>query len=109
MQNYAGRSEHRKLDFLEMVLLRYAAVSLEFDLNHTSDFFFFFFGETFFRKRCQIFLCYFSKKNKKKKELLYFSEVVAEDSMIAALKWQSGQVLEYMLATEKGMQDIGCH
>lgn len=41
--------------------------------------------------------------------MLYFSEVAAGDCMIAALKWPSGQVLEYMLATTKGMQDIGCH
>lgn len=39
----------------------------------------------------------------------HFGEVAAEDCIIAALKWPSGQVLESVLATEKGMQDIGCH
>lgn len=88
----------------------HAVVSLEVDLNHTSDFFFFLslcllgniFKETLPDFRMPLF-------KEGKKELLYFSEVAARDCMIAALKWPSGQVLEYMLATEKGMQDIGCH
>lgn len=51
----------------------------------------------------------FKEGEGKKEELLRLSEVAAGDCMIAALKWPSGQVLEYMLAAERGMQDMGRH
>lgn len=83
---------------------------LEVDLYHTSRNFLSLcvFWEKFLRKCCQIFRCHFSK-NGGVEGLLYSSEVAAGDCMIAALKWPSGQVLEYMSATTKGMQDMGCH
>lgn len=99
-----------------MQLLRYegnAAVSLDGDLNHTSDNFFFFlhvsFGKHFEGNVARFWDPTLRKKEKEKKELLYLSEVAAGDCMIAALKWPSGQALEYTSATGKGMQDVGCH